>query len=733
MAAGATLDLPLRNGKITSTGHASVDGAYLAVELTCDIARTLPAGTVYTLLDAAGGLSGRLFTARGDPIPNGGVIGLGPSGTQTCLLLRIGYSAHSVTATVIRPPTVETGAATAIVADAATLNGMVNPNGGEVSDCHFDYGRTADYGSTAPCATTVGQGISAVAVTAQLAELSPDTEYHFRLVASNAAGTGTGADAVFTTGHPAPPRGRHRARSDPAARRTSAPWTPTPAPCWAARRSSSTAPGSSPGTSLCFYASPIIKAAVACIADAQISFRDERFIDAKTPNLGNSAAVGEYYLGIERCCSFDAQANANVTSDYVSGTTYLYFPPPPLVQPSDCDIFSLGENACWRVGLGAIISGLFKPGRPPDYIVLSVGGSAGPISADLMATLTCSGDLWGSFGAAAGPSLQLPFTGDLRLPFTAVFANGYVGFPTDGPGTRTWEDVDGFISGLTGNVTIGDGTGVTVVFGAGRRWAAEWWVGANASIAVGFSFSQYLLGPDPYSLGPFPERLNTSVNPHCTSVYTTDLWQAIIQSFGGGAGVRNDSAALAVPCLSDAACTGSASLTSVGAGASAARAGRPLGTARFTIPAHAVRRVRVRLSPAARRLLAAAHGRLPARLTLDANVGSRHVHQAWTMPLELAPRLTRVRQSARKWRKARGTAFTFTVNEACQVGLTFTQPGASLGQVVIDAHRGRNIVRFHGAISGTTRLGPGSYTAHVVAANTAGQRSRFHRLPFRID
>ena len=43
---------------------------------------------------------------------------------------------------------------------SATLNATVNPNGGTVTDCHFDYGTSESYGSSAPCASLPGSGSS---------------------------------------------------------------------------------------------------------------------------------------------------------------------------------------------------------------------------------------------------------------------------------------------------------------------------------------------------------------------------------------------------------------------------------------------------------------------------------------------------------------------------------------------------------------------------------------------
>ena len=82
-------------------------------------------------------------------------------------------------------PDVSTGEASEITpTGGATLNGTVNPEGVEVTDCHFDYGLTSAYGQSAACEQTVGTGI--VAVTAKLTGLQAGSAYHFRLQAENA-------------------------------------------------------------------------------------------------------------------------------------------------------------------------------------------------------------------------------------------------------------------------------------------------------------------------------------------------------------------------------------------------------------------------------------------------------------------------------------------------------------------------------------------------------------------
>jgi hypothetical protein len=96
-------------------------------------------------------------------------------------------------------PAVATSQPSAVSQQAATLNATVNPNGVTVSDCHFDYGTSGGYGASAPCSPSPGSGTAAVAVAAALGGLSPNTTYHFRVVATSSAGTGASGDATFTT------------------------------------------------------------------------------------------------------------------------------------------------------------------------------------------------------------------------------------------------------------------------------------------------------------------------------------------------------------------------------------------------------------------------------------------------------------------------------------------------------------------------------------------------------
>jgi len=94
-------------------------------------------------------------------------------------------------------PSVTSGAASAVVFNAGTLNGTVNPNVAATT-AHFEYGLTTSYG-TASADKNVGVGTSAVAIHADLGDLMPNTTYHYRLVAANGNGTVHGLDRTFKT------------------------------------------------------------------------------------------------------------------------------------------------------------------------------------------------------------------------------------------------------------------------------------------------------------------------------------------------------------------------------------------------------------------------------------------------------------------------------------------------------------------------------------------------------
>lgn len=93
-------------------------------------------------------------------------------------------------------PGASTGVATSITSTSATLNGVVNPHK-EATTYAFEYGTTTAYGARTPDATVSGN--AGKDVNATVTGLTPNTVYHYRLVATNPSGADAGADLTFTT------------------------------------------------------------------------------------------------------------------------------------------------------------------------------------------------------------------------------------------------------------------------------------------------------------------------------------------------------------------------------------------------------------------------------------------------------------------------------------------------------------------------------------------------------
>jgi hypothetical protein len=96
-----------------------------------------------------------------------------------------------------KAPTAVTGAATSVGATTAVVEGKVDA-GGEATSWYVEYGPSTSYGSRTG-ARSGGNGTAPVDVTEQLRGLTTGATYHYRLVATNAAGTSRGADQTFAT------------------------------------------------------------------------------------------------------------------------------------------------------------------------------------------------------------------------------------------------------------------------------------------------------------------------------------------------------------------------------------------------------------------------------------------------------------------------------------------------------------------------------------------------------
>jgi hypothetical protein len=106
-------------------------------------------------------------------------------------VLVIAAAAHAANRLV---PRVVTGSISHVRGTSAVLEGSVNPHGLETS-YFFQYGPTAAYGLQTPT-VAVGKGTTAIKVGQTVLNLPPGA--HYRIVATNAAGTSRGRDRTYT-------------------------------------------------------------------------------------------------------------------------------------------------------------------------------------------------------------------------------------------------------------------------------------------------------------------------------------------------------------------------------------------------------------------------------------------------------------------------------------------------------------------------------------------------------
>jgi hypothetical protein len=86
------------------------------------------------------------------------------------------------------------------------------------------------------------------------------------------------------------------------------------------------------------------------------------------------------------------------------------------------------------------------------------------------------------------------------------------------------------------------------------------------------------------------------------------------------------------------------------------------------------------------------------------------------------PRLTKVKQSAKRWTKSAGDTFSFKLSENATITLVFTKKHSKhpAGRESFTRKAGRNKVHFHGSLPRHRRLGPGTYTVTIEASNAFG-------------
>jgi streptogramin lyase len=125
------------------------------------------------------------------------VSGLSPGRYHYRLRAENKYGAALGQARAFGPVVVTTKPASPVLFTEATLRAAVDPDG-LPTGYHFEYGESEAYGHSTP-AGEIAATEGFVDVSAAIFGLTPDTTYHFRIVASNSLGAFTGPDQTLTT------------------------------------------------------------------------------------------------------------------------------------------------------------------------------------------------------------------------------------------------------------------------------------------------------------------------------------------------------------------------------------------------------------------------------------------------------------------------------------------------------------------------------------------------------
>ncbi|HXP99156.1 MAG TPA: fibronectin type III domain-containing protein [Solirubrobacteraceae bacterium] len=96
-----------------------------------------------------------------------------------------------------RAPTITEASVTSITSRSATISAQIYPYG-ELATYRVEYGLSNTYGSSTPEASISAQH-GTVSIQAQLTGLTPNSEYYYRIVATDGTGSEESPDATFTT------------------------------------------------------------------------------------------------------------------------------------------------------------------------------------------------------------------------------------------------------------------------------------------------------------------------------------------------------------------------------------------------------------------------------------------------------------------------------------------------------------------------------------------------------
>ena len=108
------------------------------------------------------------------------------------------YGSDQTFTTESTAPGAETGSASGLTSNSATLSGTINAHG-DSTTVTFEYGTTDSYGSTTTAAESPLTGVADQSVSAEVTGLNLVTTYHYRVKAVNSYGTTYGDGKTFTT------------------------------------------------------------------------------------------------------------------------------------------------------------------------------------------------------------------------------------------------------------------------------------------------------------------------------------------------------------------------------------------------------------------------------------------------------------------------------------------------------------------------------------------------------